>query len=210
MSDTTISSLASYTSVSSTDVLPITDVTNSATKKITVADLVPSGVNGILFKALSADATGSNVNTAQPWFPTSGGVTVAAAKSYLFEGLLYLTRAAGTTSHTTSVLFAGTATLTAILYEAQVITGDTGANSALNANIANSASAQVVKAASTSATEVIAVRVKGILRINAGGTFIPQFQYSAAPGGAPTVKSGSFFHLFPIGDNTVTTRGTWS
>jgi hypothetical protein len=71
-------------------------------------------------------------------------------------------------------------------------------------------SAVVVKAASTSATEVIAILVTGIVRINAGGTFIPQFQYSVAPGGAPTVKANSYFHMFPIGDNTVTTRGTWS
>jgi hypothetical protein len=210
MADQTITQLTAYTTPISTDVVPITDVTTGLTKKITLANLVPSGINGILFKALNADAAGGNVATAQPWFPTAGGVTVAAATSYFFEGLLYLTRAAGVTSHTTSLLFAGTATLTAILYEAQVITGDTGANSALNATIANSASAQVVKAASTSATEVIAVRVKGIVRINAAGTFIPQFQYSAAPGGAPTVKSGSFFHLFPIGDNTVQTRGVWS
>ncbi|TXH50821.1 MAG: hypothetical protein E6Q97_19600 [Desulfurellales bacterium] len=210
MADTTIASLTAHTSVISTDVIPITDVTNNVTKKITVANLIPSGINGILFKALAADVTGSDVSTAQPWFPSTGSVAVAAATSYFFEGLLYLTRAAGTTSHTTSLLFGGTATLTAILYEALAITGDTGANSAVNGTIINTASATVVKAASTSATEVIAIQVKGIIRINAAGTLTPQFQYSAAPSGAPTVKSGSFFRLWPIGDNTVVTRGTWT
>lgn len=210
MADTTIANLTNYTSVISTDVLPITDVNNNATKKVTVANLIPSGINGLLFKALNADGTGSNVNTAQNWFPTAGSVAVAAATSYFFEGLLYMTRSAGTTSHTLSLLFGGSATLTSIMYEARAITGDTGANSADNATIVNSASAQVVKAASTSATEVVAVYVKGIVRINGAGTFAPQFQYSAAPGGAPTIKSGSFFSMFPIGDNTVQARGTWS
>ena len=38
-------------------------------------------------------------------------MTVAAATTYFFEGLLYMTRAAGITSHTTSMLFGGTATV---------------------------------------------------------------------------------------------------
>lgn len=204
--------MTALTAVDPLDALVIVDDPSGSatTKKITVKDLIPSGINGVLFKALSSDATGSNVNTAQPWFPTAGAVTVAATTTYAFDGFLYLTRAAGSTSHTTSLLFGGTATLTGIHYVAQAITGDTGANTALNATVGSSASANVVKAASTSTTEVIVLRVTGIVRINAAGTLIPQFQYSAAPGGAPTVKADSFFRLYPIGDNTVTTRGTWS
>lgn len=210
MADNTITALTAHTTPIDADVIPIVDTVNSTTKKITRASFIPAGINGLLFKALAADATGSNVATAQNWFPTAGSVAVAAAKSYFFEGLLYLTRAAGTTSHTTSMLFGGTATLTAILYEARCITGDTGLNSAVNATVQNAAGAVVVKAASTSATEVIVLHVKGIVRINAAGTLTPQFQYSVAPGGAPTVKSGSYFRLFPIGDNAVTTTGTWT
>jgi hypothetical protein len=210
MADQMISQLTAYTTPISTDVVPIVDVTNSITKKITLANLIPSGVNGILFKALNADATGQNVATVQPWFPTTGAVTVAAATSYFFEGLLYLTRSAGVTSHSTSLLFGGTATLTAIQAIAHSKTGDTAASSVLQSVIMTSAGAALVKAASTSATEVIAVLVTGIVRINAGGTFIPQFQYTFAPGGAPTVKAGSYFHMFPIGDNAVQSRGTWS
>lgn len=209
MADQSISQLTAYTTVISTDVIPITDTTNGLTKKVTIANLIPSGINGILFKVLSADATGTNVATAQPWFPTAGGVTVAASTTYLFEGLLYLTRAAGVTSHTTSLLFGGTATLTSLHYDAPCISGDTGANSPINSTVVTGAAAAVVKAASTSATEVIEVRVSGVVRVNAGGTFIPQFQFSAAPGGAPTVKADSFFRMFPIGDNAVTSRGTW-
>lgn len=165
----------------------------------------------VLFKALSADDTGGqNVATAQPWFPTAGGVTVTATTTYFFEGWLLATRAAGTTSHTTANLFGGTATLTSIDYEIDWRTADANAAAAGNKIRATAATATVYKAASTSATEDIDAEVRGIVRINAGGTFIPQFQYSAAPGGTPTIKRGTFFRMWPVGDNTITSAGTWA
>ncbi|CAN7418751.1 hypothetical protein [Mesorhizobium sp. LjNodule214] len=48
------------------------------------------------------------------------------------------------------------------------------------------------------------------MRINAAGTVIPQFQYSAAPGGAPTIKRNSFFRIKPMGLNTMVSQGPWS
>lgn len=167
----------------------------------------------LLFKALDADDTGgTNVATAQPWFPTAGGVSVAAATTYFFEGLLRTTRAAGAVSHTTGILFGGTATLTNIDYQAGCRTGDV--NTAPGASNAWShiqvATNTQVKAASTATTEDTLIVVNGVVRINATGTFIPQFIYSAAPGGAPTIKRGSFFRMWPIGDNNVLAVGTWA
>lgn len=176
--------------------------------------VVASAVNTVLMKALAADDTGGqNVNTAQPWFPTAGGVTVEASSSYYFEGTLRTTRAAGATSHTTGMLFGGTATLTGIHYAVKVRTGDAdGTASSTNQIFIAVATNTTVKAASTSTTEVSHFEVDGIVRINAAGTFIPQFQYSAAPGGAPTVKAGTFFAMYKInGDNNaVTFGGTWA
>jgi hypothetical protein len=167
----------------------------------------------LLFKCLTADDTGGqNVATAQPWFPTAGGVTLLAATTYFFEGLLHLTRAAGAVSHTTGLLFGGTATLTSIDYLASARSGDV--NTAPGANsvdqVISVATNTQIKAASTSTTEDILVKVLGVVRINAGGTFIPQFIYSAAPGGAPTIKRNSFFMLWPIGDNNIASVGTWA
>lgn len=182
------------------------DTSADITKAATVANS-----SGTLFKALSANDTGgSNGTSAQPWFPTAGGVSVAASTSYFFEGILRLSRSAGTSSHTTSLLFAGTATLTSILYRAYVNTTDVVTNAAVNQTASEVATAVVVKAASTSATEQIEVHVVGIVRINAAGTFIPQFKYDVAPGGAPTVLANSFFKMTPIGSNAVTTAGTWA
>lgn len=164
----------------------------------------------LLFKCLDADDTGGqNVATAQPWFPTAGGVNVDGATAYFFEGRLVTTRAAGVTSHTTGLLFGGTATLTSIDYEVLWRTGDANAAAAVNGLRITAATNTAVKAASTSATEDTDLNVFGIVRINAGGTFIPQFQYSVAPGGAPTVKRGTYFRMWPIGSNTIVSQGTW-
>ena len=163
-----------------------------------------------LFKNLSASATGGNVNTAQPWFPVAGAVTVTANRTYRIRGLLHMSRSAGTTSHTTGLSFGGTATLTSIRYLARVKVGDVTTNAALNATLIAVATNTTVKAASVSASENIVVEVEGTVRINAGGTFIPQFQFSAAPGGAPTIQPNTFFELTDIGTGSVTTAGTWA
>jgi hypothetical protein len=164
-----------------------------------------------MVKVLAADDTGGqNINTVQPWFPTAGGVTIVANTTYYFEGRLYSTRAAGSTSHTTAVQFGGTANVTAIDYEAVCRTGDTNALAASNQFRGTATSALVVKAASTSTTEDTDIEVNGMVRFTTAGTFIPQFIYSVAPGGTPTIKRGSYFILRPFGDNNVTSVGTWA
>jgi hypothetical protein len=167
----------------------------------------------LLFKALAADDTGGqNVLTAQPWFPTAGGVLLAGATTYKMEGRIINTRAAGAGSHTTSLLFGGTATLTSIDYDITWRTGDANAAAATNGPLrATSAAAVAFKAASTATTEDIDAEIEGIVRVNAGGTFIPQFQYNTTvPGGAPTAKRGQRFLMWPIGDNNAVSQGTWA
>lgn len=163
-----------------------------------------------LFKLLSADDTGGqNISTTQPWFPTAGGVTLAAG-TYFFEGLLWTTRAAGTTSHTTGLFFGGSAVVSAIDYFADVSSGDVANQVADTITWGNTTGTVLVKAADTTATENIVLHIKGTVRITTAGTFIPQFIYSAAPGGAPTIKRGSFFRLIPQGGATIVSNGTWA
>ena len=164
------------------------------------------------FIALTANYTGADSASAQQVFDatTNGAVTLAASTTYMMEGVYYITRSAGTTSHTLSTLFALGGTLTSIAYTAETTstTGNTlGAVSRIYGTLAT---ATVVTAASIEATENITVTIRGIVRTNAAGTFAPQIQYSAAPGGAPTILANSFFKLTPIGNNTVTTVGNWS
>ena len=188
---------------------------DSASRTYTVTILYEAAHSLPLFKILATSAVGTDVATAQPWFPSAGAVSVTADSTYLIDGHLRLTRSAGTVSHTTSLIFsAGTMTFYGITYKAQCNTGDVVTNAAENQTAAEVATAVVVKAASTSATEQISIRVTGILRVNAAGTFIPGFQYSSAPGGAPTVMAETYFRLQKVGNGGVAagfvTNGTWA
>lgn len=162
-----------------------------------------------LYKILSGSAVGQNVNTAQPWFPTGGAITLGVG-TYFFEGLLYSQRSAGTTSHTTAILFGGTAVLASIGYIAMCKEGDANDLQDMSGILSALPTALTIKAASTSATENLLVRVQGSLVVSTAGTLIPQFQYSAAPGGAPTIGYGTFFRLKKVGGVSATSNGNWS
>lgn len=143
------------------------------------------------------------MSTVQAVFGTSADeFTLDGATTYDFEAQYELSRAAGTTSHTFATLLGGTATFTSIDYFAEVM-NPTG-------NVLANVQGLHVTAANTSATEYIVVKLRGQMRINTAGTVIPQFQYSAAPGGAPTIKRNSFFKCRPIGPNSLTTLGPLS
>ena len=159
---------------------------------------------------MDADAAGQNIATAQQWFPTLGAIAVEANTTYEMDGQLVTTRTAGVTSHTTGLIFAGTGTLIGIQYEVQVNSGDDESVIAQNRTISRTAANTTVKGASTSATESVSIFLEGIVRINAAGTFIPQFIYSATPGGAPTIRANSYFQLRKRGSGTLTAIGTWT
>lgn len=171
------------------------------------------------FICLTANYTATDTASAQKVFnsPTNGALTLAALTSYFFEAE-YIISNTGTTSHTWATLFAlgGGATLTSIAYTALARTGVTSAVTitALSSLQIAVATQVPVTAASTSATEFVIIRLRGIIRMNAGGTVTPQIQASAQPGasGTPgvTVLAGSFFRAWPVGSNTVASVGNWS
>jgi hypothetical protein len=144
-----------------------------------------------IIRALTADAVGTNVATAQPLLPGAAAINLAAATSYEFRALAEISRAAGTTSHTTGVLFGGTATLTSIDYTARI------------SNPTGNVLGAVQEIRGLSAALLVLTELIGVVRTTLAGTFIPQFQYSAIPGGVPTVKRNSFIRLTPLGSNTV-------
>jgi hypothetical protein len=169
---------------------------------------LPAGdtINGddTIFRCLSADLAGANVATAQAFFSGLSAINLLAATTYEFELLANVTRAAGTTSHTTSTLFGGTATIASIDYIASVgnPTGNViGPSSDVMVNVAT---AFPVTAANAVATENLRIWLRGIIRTTAAGTLIPQFQYSVAPGGAPTIKRSALIKLIPKGPSSVT------
>lgn len=161
----------------------------------------------------SADYTLTSTATAQKAFnaSTNGAITLPASSGYLFDAL-YMISNTGTTSHTWGTLFAGTATITSIGYGVQARTGITSANTitAMSSLIVSVATVVPVTAASTSATEFVHIQLTGTVRINGGGTFIPQIKASADPVGTQKMLAGSYFKLTPLGTDTAVTLGNWS
>jgi hypothetical protein len=164
------------------------------------------------FIAQSLDYVATNSNSAQQVFDATatGAITLVGSTAYMFEAVYYISRSAGTTSHTLSTLFGGTATFTSITYLAETTSTTGNTLGTVSRIYGTGATALVVTAASTSATENITVVLKGMIRTNASGTLIPQIRYSAAPGGAPTIVKNSYFRLTPVGNSSVLSVGNWS
>jgi hypothetical protein len=162
-------------------------------------------IPGAQFYRLNADLAGANVTTAQNIFGV--GVTLSTATVYAFEMVIGLSKTAGTTAHSVSMGLGGSATLNNIAYN--VITArsdtsfsnvtDTAASQAKSILIQTATSTAVTVTGITSAAETVLLTVKGTVSINGGGTFIPQYTLSAAPGGAYSTVAGSYINIYPIG-----------
>jgi len=145
------------------------------------------------------------------------GVTLSASTVYEFELNFTLAKTDGTTSHTIGNGFGGTATLNNI--EWQVINSFTttpmtiGTGAAYSIGYATTASNTTTSAATgVNTTIYYTAQIKGTVSINAGGTFIPQYTCSAAPGGSGyTTVAGSFIRINPLSASGAATNvGTWS
>jgi len=169
-------------------------------------------IPGMQYYILNTAYVGSNSTGAQSLFGV--GVTLSSSIVYQFECSLYMTKTAGTTSHNMSLLFGGTATVNSILYqgvENQSGLALTGPQGTPVSFIATSAAASQTTSTTANATEYIQIDFKGIVSINAGGTFIPQYSLSAAPGGAYTTQVGSYFLIYPTGSaGSNISVGTWA
>ena len=182
------------------------------------AGFIGAGLNGVAARVpalhyyrLDSTLVGSNVNTAQNVFGV--GVTLAASTVYDFEGMYALSKTAGTTSHTISLGFGGTATLNGIAFQVITAIAPSGLATGGTASIYEfqTAGGGAVDAAQATAGMHFMAFVKGTVSINAGGTFIPQYTLSAAPGGAYSTIQGSYFSLFPLSVSGANTSiGTWS
>jgi len=78
---------------------------------------------------------------------------------------------------------------------------------ALNGGSAATAASTTVTPSGTVTTSTIYLR--GIVRVNAAGTFIPQLTQTGTSAAA-IVGVNSFFRCWPIGSGSVTNIGNWS
>jgi hypothetical protein len=156
---------------------------------------------------LNANVVGANATSAQSLFGV--GVTLASSTVYNFSSSFALSKLAGATSHLLSVLYGGTATFNNSFLHLVSAPNTTAAFSNLAAvgiSNATAASGAIAIAGST-----VTVTLNGTVSINAGGTFIPQYSLSAAPGGAYSTRIGSYFMIWPVGvAGTNTSVGAWA
>lgn len=167
-------------------------------------------IMGAQYYRLNAAYVGSNVNTAQSVFGV--GVTLSTATVYAFEGVYLFTKTVGGSAHTVGTGFGGTATLNNIGYNA---TGTSSSTSLASSNygnlLATSTTATSVTGSVSNATAFAVLQVKGTVSVSGGGTFIPQYILSNAPGGAYSTAIGSYFLIYPIGTSgSNTSVGAWA
>jgi hypothetical protein len=167
-----------------------------------------------IIKTLTANVAYTNNTSAQPWFSSGGAVSLEASTSYEFEGHLLVGTTGATTTNTVGLSFGGTATLTSIAYRADAHHGTANTtqptSSLSNATAVEQAANTVVTGLSGTASGLkTSIWVRGIIRVNAAGTVIPQFQFSANRG-AGNVFANTFFKLRKIGSNTVVNQGPWA
>lgn len=170
-------------------------------------------VPGAQFFRLDASLAGANVNTAQNVFGV--GVTLSSSTVYAFEAVYALSKSAGTTGHSFGLGFGGTATLNNIAYSGVLTSGSTSFTSdgvgTIGEYIQTSSNTTFSNGATSSANVFRNYVLRGTVSVNAGGTFIPQYTLSAAPGGAYTTAAGSYLLIYPIGASGANVNvGTWA
>jgi len=168
-----------------------------------------SAINAEQIEVLSGNYTLANDTSAHPLFnaTAAGAVTLLASTSYEFE-MMVAASGFSASSHTLNLTFAGTATYTSIGYFYDAQTGSTlaGPTATLSGFVAVATATAVVAATTTTG---LVLRVRGIMRVNAGGTVIPQLTQVTASAAA-IVQANSYFRCWPIGSNTVTNVGAWT
>jgi hypothetical protein len=202
---------------SSTPPLKLTSGTNTTTAQAGAIEYdgnvfygsVTASERGVLIAAqievLSSSYTLTSTTSAQQLLntTTNGAITLAAG-AYEFECLFSLT-SLSSTSGAFGFALGGTATFTqawqSIASKPASLTGTQSPT--LNFNTAASAA---VAPANTN-TNGIAL-IKGIVRVTAAGTVIPQVSLGVAA--AAVVQAGSYFKIAPIGASGVTSVGNWS
>jgi hypothetical protein len=170
--------------------------------------LMPAGQ----YYRLNTANVGANVNTVQSVFGV--GVTLSSSTVYAFEGFYMLIKSAGTTSHNIGYSFGGTATVNNAAWTGMSYSDGTSSvprTTNIYTGYTQSLSNTTYTTNFTASGLWTMLRFQGTVSVNVGGTFIPQYTLSAAPGGAYTTQIGSYINIYPISTSGANTNvGTWA
>lgn len=170
-------------------------------------------IPGMQYYVLNSAVVGADSTSVQNALGV--GVTLSSGTFYEFEGVFNFFKTAGTTSHTFSFGWGGTATFNRVVTNIFVVESVNGYITLTGKNLSymtlESASQTVLTAAMSSAFHTVNLRIQGIVNVNAGGTFIPQYQLSSPPGGAYTSSATNYMKIWPIGASGANVNvGTWA
>jgi hypothetical protein len=156
---------------------------------------------------LTATYTLTSQTAAQKLFntPTNGALTVGGSRTYQFE-CNYDLSSMSATSGSFGFALGGTATLTSVKWWSYANKAALATAAAPQATMNTTASNTTIATATTNT--VGWAHIIGIVRVNAGGTIIPQVSLGVAA--AAVVGVNSFCRFVPEGTNTTTSVGNWS
>lgn len=161
-----------------------------------------------LIYRLNANLAGGTGTAAQKVLGV--GITLPASTIYEFEYLFTFTKTAGTTGHSVSLNFGGTATFNNALHSVVETSTNTAGTTAALQFVTSMGSTISYNMGSTASVSLTAIG-RGTVSVNATGTLIPQFTLSANPGAAYSTIAGSYLALWPIGASGANTSvGAWS
>lgn len=184
----------------------------STTDTNTYMSCPPLGLGGQVvlaeqFSLSAADISGANSTGVQNWFAAAQDTfKLKAGTTYDFEAKLLLYNT-GTNSRSVGLLFGGTATFTDFHYNALASNSNNWSAPSAPTMTETSVVTNTLVTAAVAAITQNSITVRGTMRVNAAGTFIPQFAYSAVPGAAPLIVAGTFFRIWPKGSASVPAVG---
>ena len=140
---------------------------------------------------------------AQSAFDTPGDVwTLAANTTYEFEWIIRITKSGTTCTLSAGFALGGGGSVTSVIINAIGGSGASG-NAGVIWGYVNIGGGQVTV---TSATNAL-VTLKGLIRMNVGGTVTPQITFSASPT-SPVMAAGSHIKFTKWNSDVTNTRGT--
>lgn len=197
----------------------VTGVSTSGSGQIGNPNLNGMEIGGVLFGYQTANylpTSTTAMTTAQAVFnvSTNGAVTVSGNQTYMFEGMYTIT-CATTAAHVYQLGFGGNATVASIGYQVYCTPNSTATqvSTAANCLYVSTTALTNIAPSQTSSVEVTNIFLNGIVSFNGGGTFIPQFAMSTpatVPTTSITISKGSYIGLWPVGNATTKTVGSWS
>ena len=140
------------------------------------------------------------------------GITLSSSTIYDIEAWICLLGSGSSNSVSASLGFGGTATVNNIIYQTNTVY-DAGlapqVDTSENMGIINTTTQTTTTAAAI--CQALSYNIRGTVSVNAGGTFIPNHQWSGTPGAAWVVQAGSYFSLYPVGvAGANVSVGTWA